>query len=274
MNNKFPCVSVAVFLLIVAGCLCADLIVPYAPEYMNLTEMLHPPSAAHLFGTDSLGRDIFAGIWHGGRISLAVGLMAAFLSALIAILYGCAAGLLGKFTDTVLMRACEALMSIPQIFVVIFIQAILGNATVFSMSVAIGVTGWMQTAKVVRSEVRQIAGADYVLAARMMGGGLLYTIRNHLLPNILPAIMFMLISNIGTAIATEATLSYLGIGFPMETITWGSLLALSEQAFLTDAWWLVFIPGVFLVLTLVCIVDVGEYLRTEQKKNHIKGRLQ
>jgi len=152
---------------------------------------------------------------------------------------------------------------------VIFIQAIWGDATVLSISVVIGITGWMAVAKMVRSEVKQLRNAGFVLAARTMGAGFFYILRKHLMPNFMSAIMFMIVTNIGSAIAMEATLSFMGLGLPTDIISWGSLMSLSQRAMLTGAWWMLLIPGVFLVVTLVCITDIGEYLRTRNRKDRL-----
>ena len=124
-------------------------------------------------------------------------------------------------------------------------------------------------AKMVRSEVRQMRDAEYVLAARSMGAGFFYILWHHLMPNFMSAIMFMVVTNLGSAIAAEATLSFLGLGLPTSVISWGSLMSLSQKAMLTGAWWLLIIPGVFLVITLICITEIGEYLRTTGRRDRL-----
>lgn len=269
MNKKIPCISIAILAVILAGCLLAGVIAGQDPYYMNTDTISQAPSAAHLFGTDTLGRDIFAIIWHGGRLSLTIGLIATLLSTVIAILYGCVSGLAGPRIDDLMMRFTEILMSIPQILLVIFLQAILGEPTVLSIGIVLGVTGWMAVAKMVRSEVKQLRSAEYVLAARTMGGGFFYILWNHLMPGFMPAIMFMIVTNLGSAIATEATLSFLGLGLPTSVVSWGSLMSLSQNAMLTGAWWLLIIPGAFLVVTLICITQIGEYLRTTGRRERL-----
>lgn len=269
MNKKLPSISIAILAVIAAGCLLAGLLPGQNPYYMNTEAISQAPSAAHFFGTDTLGRDIFAIIWHGGRLSLAIGLLATLLSTGIAIVYGCVSGLAGPRIDDLLMRFTEILMSIPQILLVIFLQAILGEPTVLSIGLVLGATGWMAVAKMVRSEVRQMRDAEYVLAARSMGAGFFYILWNHLMPNFMSAIMFMIVTNLGSAIATEATLSFLGLGLPTSVISWGSLMSLSQKAMLTGAWWLLLIPGIFLVITLICITEIGEYLRTVGRRDRL-----
>jgi len=268
-HEVFPIASVTILAVIIIGCIICDIFIPYDPTRMMLDQISQPPSGAHIFGTDTLGRDLFSVIWHGGRISITVGLLATIISTVIAVIYGTAAGLASSRIDDLMMRFTEILLSIPQILTVIFIQAIWGDATVLSISVVIGITGWMAVAKMVRSEVKQLRNAGFVLAARTMGAGFFYILRKHLMPNFMSAIMFMIVTNIGSAIAMEATLSFMGLGLPTDIISWGSLMSLSQRAMLTGAWWMLLIPGIFLVVTLICITDIGEYLRTRNRRERL-----
>lgn len=265
----FPCISVSILAVIIIGCLISDLFIPYDPSRMDPGAISMSPCGEHLFGTDTLGRDLFSIIWYGGRISLIVGLLATVISTFIAVIYGTASGLASDRIDDALMRLAEIILSIPQILLVLFLQALLGEANVLSIAFVIGITGWMAVAKMIRSEVRQLRTAGFVMAARTMGGGFFYILRTHLLPNCLSATMFMIVTNIGSAMATEATLSFLGLGLPTNIVSWGSLMALSQRAMLTDAWWILIIPGSFLVITLIAITEIGEYLRRIGKRDQI-----
>lgn len=264
-----PVISIAILAVIVLGCLLAGVIAGQDPYYMHTDQISQAPSMEHFFGTDTLGRDIFAIIWHGGRISLTVGLWATLLSTVIAVIYGCVSGLAGPRVDDLMMRFTEILMSVPQILLVIFAQAIWGEATIMSIGTVIGLTSWMAVAKMVRSEVRQMRNAEFVLAAKSMGAGFFYILWHHLMPNFMSAIMFMIVTNLGSAIAMEATLSFLGLGLPTNVISWGSLMSLSQNAMLTGAWWLLLIPGIFLVVTLICITEIGESLRTQNRRDKL-----
>lgn len=269
MGKKLPYISMTILAVILLGCIFAEVIMPYDPTHMNLEAISLPPSGQHIFGTDTLGRDIFSMIWYGGRISLTIGLLATVISTAIAIIYGCAAGLAGPKTDDLMMRFAEILMSVPQILLVIFIMAMAGKPNVLSISAVIGITSFMAVAKMVRSEVKQMKNADFVLAARTMGGGFFYILWNHLMPNFMSAIMFMIVTNLAGAMALEASLSFLGIGLPVEIISWGSLMSLSQRAMLTGTWWLLIIPGAILVVTLICITEIGEFLRTKNRRDKL-----
>lgn len=265
----FPYISVTVLALIAAGCIIGSIVYSDSAYYMELSQISMAPGKGHIFGTDTLGRDLFSVIWCGGRISLTVGLLATLISTVIAVIYGAAAGLASQKVDDVMMRFTEILMSVPQMLFVMFLQAMMGDANVISISVVIGVTGWMAVAKMVRSEVRQLRSSGFVMAARSMGGGFFYILYRHLMPNFMSAVMFMIVTNIGGAISMEATLSFLGLGLPAEIVSWGSLMSLSQRAMLTGAWWILMIPGIFLVITLICITEIGEYLRCMGRRDRL-----
>ena len=258
-----PVASALVLAVIILCCLFADLVMTKDPTYMDLINYTKAPCAEFLFGTDTLGRDIFSMIWYGGRISLFIGVVATAISTIIAIIYGAVSGLAPAWLDTAMMRFTEILLSVPSLLMVIFIQAIMGKANAVTIAVVIGVTNWMSIAKIIRTEVRQIRGSEYVIASRCMGGGFFHVLWRHLAPNFVSSIMFMVVMNIRGAIVSESTLSFMGIGLPLEIISWGSMLSLSEKALLTGAWWIILVPGVFLVVTLMCITNIGNYIRRE-----------
>jgi peptide/nickel transport system permease protein len=253
--------SAAVLATIAVLCAFAGLWLPDNPVYMDFGAINLAPGHGHPFGTDQLGRDLFRMVFYGGRVSLFIGVLAAGVAALIAVVYGAASGLAGKFADNVMMRVTELLLSIPSILYVVSIQAILGRPTALSIALVIGATSWMNIAKIVRGEVRQMRKSEYVTAAAVSGAKLPYILRRHLFPNFLPPIMFMIISNVSQAVIAEATLSFIGIGLPQGIVSWGTLIALSQDALLTNSWWIILVPVLFLITVLVCIANIGESLR-------------
>lgn len=259
-RNK-PIVSMIVLGLIVLGCLLCDFIITKDPTYLDLMNCNRAPGGEFLLGTDTMGRDIFSMIWYGGRISLFIGFAATLISTAAAIVFGAVSGSAPQWLDTLLMRFTEILLSVPNLLVVILIQAVLGKANVLSIAFVIGITSWTSIAKVVRTEVRQIRGSEYVIASKCMGGGFFHVLWRHLAPNFVSSIMFMVVMNIRGAIVAESTLSFMGIGLPIEVISWGGMLSLSEKALLTGSWWIILIPGLFLVTTLMCITNLGNSLR-------------
>lgn len=256
-----PMGSIIILGILVLGCLFSELLMTKDPTYMDLANYTHAPDKEFLFGTDTLGRDIFSMIWYGGRISLFIGFAATAISTVIAIVVGSLSGIAPQWADTLIMRLTEILLSVPGLLFIILLQAIMGKPNVISLSVVIGVTSWTSIAKVVRTEVRQIRSSEYVIASRCMGGGFFHILRKHLTPNFISSIMFMVVMNIRSAIVAESTLSFMGIGLPLEIISWGSMLSLSEKALLSGAWWMILIPGLFLVVTLLCVTGIGNYLR-------------
>ena len=228
---------------------------------INSSQKRQPPGAEFWFGTDTMGRDIFSMIWYGGRVSLLIGFLSTAVSTALAILFGACSGMSPKGLDELLMRLTEIFLSIPSLLLIILLQAILGKASVWSLSLVIGVTSWTSMAKVVRAEVRRLRGSEYVQAAQAMGGGFLHVLGKHLVPNFFSSIMFMVVMNVRSAIAAESTLSFIGIGLPLEIISWGSMLSLSEKALLSGAWWIILIPGAFLVTALLCVTNIGNWLR-------------
>ena len=260
-EKDVPWISVILLIVIVIGCLAAEVVMTKDPSYLDLMHYNVAPNEEFLFGTDTLGRDIFSGIWYGGRISITIGFLATIISTGIAILYGSISGIGPAWLDTLMMRFTEIFLSIPGLLLVLFLQAILGDANVISLSIVIGLTSWASIAKVIRTEVRQIRNSEYVVAAKCMGGKFFYILRKHLSPNFIAAIMFMVVMNVRGAIGAESTLSFMGMGLPLEIISWGSMLSLAERALMTESWWMIVFPGVFLVTLLMCLTNIGNYMR-------------
>lgn len=265
-RKRLPYLSLFLLTVILLGCIFAELIMTRDPAYLDLANSTHGPDSEFLFGTDTLGRDIFSCIWYGGRISLFIGFLATLLSTLIAVVYGSLSGVAPAWLDALLMRLDEIFLSVPSLLVVIFVQAVLGKPGIWSVSVAIGITTWCGIAKVVRTEVRQIRDSGYVVAAKCMGGGFFHILRRHLAPNFISSILFMVVMNVRSAIVMESTLSFMGMGLPLETVSWGSMLSLAENAMLTGAWYIILIPGLFLVAVLMCLTNLGDWLQSRLRR--------
>ena len=269
-KKKMPVASCIILLVIVLGCVFADVICKKDPSYLDLMNYTKAPNAEFWFGTDTLGRDIFSCIWHGGRVSLLIGVASTALSTVIAIVYGAISGIAGEKVDTLLMRFTEIILSIPNLLLIIFLQAIMGRATIGSISIVIGLTSWFGIAKIIRTEVRQLRSSEYVIAEKCMGGSFWHILWKHLAPNFVSSIMFMVVMNVRSAIVAESTLSFLGIGLPLDVISWGSMLSLAEKALMSRAWWIVLIPGIFLVVVLMCITSLGHWLQVRVSHQEAK----
>ena len=261
-----PLVSIGLLLIIILGCLCAELVMTKDPTFMDLVNYNKAPDKEFLFGTDTMGRDIFSMIWYGGRISLLIGGLATVISTFIAMVVGAFSGVAPAWLYQLIMRFTEIFLSIPSLLLIILLQAIMGKANVVSLSIVIGVTSWTSIAKVIRTEVRQIRNSEYIIAARCMGAGFFRIMWKHLMPNFFSSIMFMVVMNVRTAMISEATLSFMGIGLPIEIITWGSMLSLSDKALMTGSWWIILIPGLFLIATVLCLTNIGNACREQANR--------
>ena len=171
----------------------------------------------------------------------------------------------GGWVDEVLMRIIEVINSIPSLLLTILIMMILGN-NLFALLVALSVTAWCNTARQVRGMIKQLRETEYVYAAEVLGAKPLRIILKHYVPNMLGILILDTATAIPMFIFTEAGLSFLGIGLPIEVVSWGSMLSLSEKALLTDAWWITVIPGVFLVATLLCITELANVMRRSTRE--------
>lgn len=269
--REVPIVSILLLTLIVCGCLFAEQAANHDPRDFYLDHLNEPPSSEFYFGTDALGRDLYSIIWYGGRISLCVGALGAAILAAIGICYGCISGSGPDWADHWMMRAAEMLAGIPALLAILFALSLAGEQNVATIAAAIGATGWLGLARVVRGEVRRIRNSEYALAARCMGAGFFHLARWHYLPNLAPTISFMVVSGIGTCIVLESTLSFLGVGLPVEIVSWGSMLSLANRALMTNAWWVILVPGAFLIVTLLCITNIGDYLhkRADRKCSNL-----
>lgn len=256
-----PIAASVILALIMLACLFAEAVMTKDPTYMVLQSCAVAPCREYLFGTDTMGRDIFSMIWYGGRVSLFIGLVSTLISTVVAVIFGAVSGTAPEWLDTLLMRATEIFLSVPGLLLVVLLQAILGKPGALSIALVIGLTGWTGIAKVVRTEVRRLRHSEYIIAAKCMGGGFIHNLIRHLAPNFFSSIMFMVVMNVRSAIVAESTLSFMGIGLPLEVISWGSMLSLAEKALMTDAWWIIVIPGAFLIVTLLCITEIGNFLQ-------------
>lgn len=256
-----PFIAGSVLGLIVVGCMMAHIITTRTPSFMDFKFANLSPNFEFIMGTDSMGRDIASMVWYGGRISLFIGVLSTVISTFIGIVYGTINGLAGERMDDIMSRFTDIILSIPSIVLLLFVQGIVGCDTPFRMAVLIGVTRWVALSKIVRTEVIELKNSDFVVASRGLGGGFFHILFKHLFPNFIWSIMFMIVTDIGTAISLESTLSFLGLGLPVSVISWGSMLSLAESAILSNQWWVIVVPGLFLISTLVAITNIGNYIR-------------
>ncbi|REB10990.1 ABC transporter permease [Sporosarcina sp. BI001-red] len=261
-----PILSMIVLVIILLCCLFAGHLANHTPSSFYLKNLNEPPNSEFFFGTDSLGRDIYSMIWYGGRASITIGILGMVISTVIGVTYGCISGTANGKVDAVMMRAVEIVSSIPSLLLILLFVSLMGKQDIFKISLVIGVTGWFALARIVRSEVKQIRNSEYVVAARCMGAKFPHLMVKHLIPNFVSAILFIVISSISTSMTMESTLSFLGLGLPVDVISWGSMLSLANRALLSNTWWVIIIPGLILVITLLVITDIGNYFRKETNR--------
>jgi peptide/nickel transport system permease protein len=239
--------------------LCAPLLTGADPMALS-PQTLRPPSLAHLMGTDDLGRDVFARVLYGGRISLIVGAFSALIAITIGTAVGMVAGYFEGRTDEILMRITEVFQIIPRFLLAIVVVALLGGGVV-KVIIVIGILGWVGTARVVRAQLLVLRREEFVLAATLGGASSWRILTRHILPNVVPFIIVSAALQTGGAILTESFLSFLGLGDPSRP-SWGLLLQ-QAQLYLQQAWWMSTFPGIALSMTILGLNLVGDGLASK-----------
>ncbi|KAF4406932.1 MULTISPECIES: ABC transporter permease [Streptomyces] len=265
LRNKLAVLALAVLALLLAAALFAPLVAPHDPNAQNLLMRLRPPAwqdggtRAHLLGTDQLGRDMLSRVVHGSRVSLLVGAGAALLAGVIGTAVGLVSGYFGGWADRTLMRLADVQLAFPSLLLALAVVGFLGSGLGYVILV-LGFTGWVSYARVVRSEVMSLRTRDFVTEARAIGVTDITLMRRHLLPNVMAPLATIGTLHVAAAIVAEASLSYLGLGVPKETVTWGSMLS-DGQLYLGTSWWAAVFPGIALMLTSLAINITGDALR-------------
>lgn len=239
--------------------LFAPAIAPYDPTHIDTKNILAGPSNSHIFGTDTLGRDIFSRVVYGSRISLSIGFIAVGIAVFIGVVFGSIAGYYGGRLDYILMRFVDMMLCFPTLFLILAVIAIL-EPSIFNIMIVIGATGWMGVARLVRAEILSLKERDYVTCARVMGGSDWWIITRHLIPNSIGPVLVSATIGIGGAILLESALSFLGIGVQPPTPSWGNIL-MDGKSTLGVAWWVTVFPGIFIMLTVLSYNLIGEALR-------------
>ena len=229
------------------------------PNAIDVTNQLQPPSAAHWFGTDNMGRDYFARVLYGGRISLVVGVLAMLTCIVFGVIIGTVSGYFGGLVDSILMRLVDVFQSIPWI-IMVTVVGIVFKKGLFSIIFVIGLFSWMPIARLVRSEVLSSKEREYVQYARFIGVRSLTVMLKHVLPSVFPTIITAATAAIANAIMTESSLSFLGLGIQQPMSSWGSLLQQAQQ-YLQMAPYMAILPGILIILTVYSFNKMGNVLR-------------
>lgn len=248
--------SILVALLLLAT--FAPIVAPYGFDVIDLAHRRAAPSMTHWFGTDELGRDLLTRVIYGARVSLAIGIVSAVMSAAIGVTIGALAGYAGGWIDDVLMRFTDAMLSIPRLPLLMIAAAVI-EPGVPMLVVLVGLAGWMETARVVRADVRSIKVRDFVSAARALGVTPYGIVLRHVLPATLPSATVAMTISVGRGILLESALSFFGVGVQPPTASWGNMLY-QAQTTMTSEPWLGIFPGTFIFLTVLCFNVLGDYL--------------
>jgi peptide/nickel transport system permease protein len=247
-------------LVLVLTAIFAPALAPHDPLRINSTDRLQPPGTTYLMGTDDFGRDILSRVIYGARISMLIGLGAVGISTFLATVLGMISGFYGGKVDTLLQRALDTLMAFPGLIILLTIMAMLGQG-LGNVILALGIGGTAGNARIVRSAVLAIKGNQYIEAARALGGRDWQILLRYILPNIAAPIMVVATLGLGVAILAESSVSFLGLGVPPPTPSWGGMLSGSGRTYMLKAPWMAIFPGIAISLAVFGFNMLGDALR-------------
>lgn len=259
VRNRRAWVGGIIVLAFILVAVLAPVLAPYDPFRQSVQNRLQPPSSEHVLGTDELGRDILSRIIHGTRVSLLVAAMAVVVSLVAGVVLGAIAGYYGGVLDNLIMRVVDLFLALPAIILAIALVAVLGSS-LWNVVIALGATGWVQYARIVRGQILSLKEHDHVVAARAMGARTGRIILQHMLPNTASAIIVVATLSLATMIVAEASLSFLGLGVPPPEPTWGGMLDTGRR-FLRTAFHISVFPGLAIMITVLGINLLGDALR-------------
>jgi len=263
IKNKLAILGFSLLVIIVFFAIFGPSMVPYSPSEQSLTKANLAPSGSHWFGTDDLGRDMWARTWYGARVSLTIGLVAALIDLLIGVVVGGISGYMagrgkkGDRIDMTLMRIVEILYGIPYLLIVILLMVIM-DPGIKAIIIALSVTGWVGMARIIRGQILQLKSQEYVLAAEKLGTSHSKIILKHLIPNTMGIIIVNLTFTIPQAIFAESFLSFLGLGVQAPFASWGTMANDALGVILSGQWWRLFFPGFLISLTMFAFNSFGD----------------
>lgn len=260
-NNKLAVIGLFILLTITFASIFAPIICRYSPGKINLTEALEPPSRDHIFGTDKLGRDVFSRVLYGGRISILVGFGSGIGSALIGVSIGSYAGYKGGLLDKIFLRISEVLIAFPQIVLVLLLVTILGQS-LWNLLFIFILTGWASMYRMARARMLSLREEEYIQALKAFGVSDFVICYKHMLPNAIGPVVINITLSTAMFILEETSLSFLGLGVPLNLPTWGNILyAAQDLSILRNNWWIWLPPGIMISLFVLGLNFVGDGLR-------------
>ncbi|MGF9762346.1 ABC transporter permease [Microvirga sp. 0TCS3.31] len=256
--------GLAIVVVVVLAALFGPWITPFDPDIQDITQRLLPPlsrtdEGLHVLGTDALGRDVLSRLILGSRVSLLVGVAAVLISGVIGVLFGLLAGYDDRRIGRVLMGITDIQLAIPFLVLALAVVAVLGPS-LFNLIMVLGVTSWVQYARIVRAEVLVLKDREFVQAARALGASTLRILGRHLLPNVISSVVVISSLQVAKMILFESSLSFLGLGVPPSIPTWGGMIS-DGRDYVSYAWWVAAVPGLAIFITVVGINLVGDRLR-------------
>ena len=258
-KNKVAVVAALILISLIVICFIAPLITSYDPEKQVLSERLLSPSLKHWWGTDQYGRDIFTRCVYGCRVSLSVGIISQLIATIIGYFMGVTAGYIGGKTDDAISFVMQVFSSFPFLLFAMALMYALGPG-ITNLYISLGLLSWASTAKLIRGQVMQLKGQEYIQACKVDGGSTLRIILKHLLPNCIPMLIVSITLGIPSAILSEASLSYLGLGVPSPKPSWGSMIAESQDCIRSNTYYSLF-PGLCIIVTVMAFNMMGDGLR-------------
>ncbi len=261
LNNRLAMIGLIFMLILLFMCVFAPLFTSYDAETVDFTAMRAAPSREHIFGTDRLGRDIFARILYGGRVSILVGVVGAFSGSLIGMVLGSIAGYFGGKIDALLVRISELFQTFPQMVLILIMVAVLGQG-LENLLIIFSLTGWMTTFRMVRNEFLSLKEETYVKVCEAFGMSKMSIMFGQILPNVMSPVIVATTVNVAGFILQEASLSFLGVGVPTTIPTWGNILNAAKSIdVVTNYWWLWLIPGLVITIFVLAVNFFGDGLR-------------
>ncbi|NMA94813.1 MAG: ABC transporter permease [Clostridiales bacterium] len=259
-SNNVAMISIVILIALVVMTIIGPHLTPYTHEEMIVEERNMAPSSEHWFGTDELGRDIFTRVWKGGRVSMLIGVVGAFVASFVGCIYGGIAAYFGGTVDDIMMRIVEILVSIPYLIVVILISVLTRSKGMGSILLALCITGWCGTARLVRGQILQLKEKEFVIAAKALGVSDWKIITRHLIPNTLGIIIVSITFDIPGFIFSEAFLSYIGLGVQSPDTSWGAMASAAQNNLMFYPYQL-FFPALMIALTMLAFSLLGDGLR-------------
>jgi len=259
LNDWLAVVGAVIVAALFLVAVFAPVLIRHNPTTINAKDILSPPSAKYWLGTDDLGRDVFSRMVYGSRISLSVGFVAVGIATAIGLVLGALAGYFGGWIDEVIMRFVDIMLTLPTFFLILAVIAFL-NPNIYNIMIVIGVTSWMGVARLVRAEFLTLKERDFVTAAKAIGVSDMGVIFRHILPNAMAPVLVSATLGVGSAILTESSLSFLGIGVQPPDASWGNILTQGKD-YIELAWWLSVFPGLAILITVMGYNLLGEGLR-------------